>query len=177
MVVTNSTTLQQQATQPQPLQMPVLQQSTHSFLREAAAVVDGSAQVAAQEDFFQPRAHSQALTRLQSARGEQQAAQDPLRQMVVTLSSILLQQLAEEVAAPPLTTVHQAAVVVAAATIITVAPVLQVKALQEETIHLGPVLEVVVLDRQVSPLQVEVLETLLAVMVDLDMVERLFLCS
>ena len=49
---------------------------------------------------------------------------------------------------------------------------LQGKALQEETIHLDPVLGVVVLDQQVSPLQAQVLQMLLAVTADSAMVAR-----
>jgi len=93
MVVTNSTTLQRQATQPQALQMPLLQQSTHSFLREAAAADLLSAQAVAQEVFFQPRAHSQALTRSRSVWVEQLDQLDKITvEMVATLCSTLLQR-------------------------------------------------------------------------------------
>ena len=72
-------------------------------------------------------------------------------------------------AAPHLAVVQQVGVEVVADIKITVALVLQGKALQEETIHLDPVLEVVVLDPQVFPLQAQVLQMLLAVTADLAM--------
>ena len=133
------------------------------------AVADSSAQEVEQEVCSPRWVHSQALIRLRSARGEQLEPVQELHQVAATLCLILLLRLVVVVAAPHSMRVHQAAAEVAVDFNITVALVLQGKALQEETIHLDPVLEVVVLDPQVSPLQAQVLQMLLAVTAGLAM--------
>ncbi len=141
-------------------------------------MVDGLAQAAVQEDFSQAQAPIQDLTQSQLVQVEQLDQLDKITvKMVEILCSPHLLRSVVVVAAPPLTMVHQVAAVVAAATITTVALVRQVKALLAETIQLDPVLEVVVLDQQVSRLQAAVVQILLAAIVVSVMAARLSLSS